>query len=240
MSKKILIFHRFLAINASVIASFWFSEFSHGSVHTSLPSCVMKLCTWVSLFILLINVQIIIVQVGGSAFTTTPLSLSQWLWCIFFGLFELVWGQVVSTVPNSVVPKGFAVSAWCNIFNRNASVSCHVETLICSKTKTPIFYVLANIHHECCIVFDDRTLSTSWCFKHLLQFWSENLWSGSKQFSKKRSDVVAAPVSCHAWRASCSSKITAALRMRCLIIFVASGLLHRFAGKREEKILQMK
>nr|BCY27123.1 plasma membrane Ca++ ATPase isoform b [Ascidia ahodori] len=52
--------------------------------------------------------QILIVEVGGQAFTTTPLSLSQWLWCIFLGLFELVWGQIVSTIPNKKLPKFLA------------------------------------------------------------------------------------------------------------------------------------
>nr|BCY27130.1 plasma membrane Ca++ ATPase isoform a [Phallusia philippinensis] len=52
--------------------------------------------------------QILIVEVGGQAFTTTPLSLSQWLWCIFLGMFELVWGQIVSSIPNKKLPKFLA------------------------------------------------------------------------------------------------------------------------------------
>ncbi|XP_078488037.1 plasma membrane calcium-transporting ATPase 2 isoform X2 [Ciona intestinalis] len=49
--------------------------------------------------------QVFIVEFGGQAFTTTGLTLSQWLWCIFFGLFELVWGQIVSSIPNKKLPK---------------------------------------------------------------------------------------------------------------------------------------
>nr|CAB3224470.1 plasma membrane calcium-transporting ATPase 3 [Phallusia mammillata] len=52
--------------------------------------------------------QILIVELGGQAFTTTSLTLSQWLWCIFLGMFELVWGQVVSSIPNKVLPKFLA------------------------------------------------------------------------------------------------------------------------------------
>lgn len=35
-----------------------------------------------------------IVQFGGKPFSCSPLQLDQWLWCIFIGLGELVWGQV--------------------------------------------------------------------------------------------------------------------------------------------------
>ncbi|XP_075155975.1 plasma membrane calcium-transporting ATPase 3-like [Haematobia irritans] len=43
--------------------------------------------------------QIVIVQYGSLAFSTKALTLDQWLWCVFFGLGTLVWGQVVSTIP---------------------------------------------------------------------------------------------------------------------------------------------
>lgn len=49
----------------------------------------------------------IIVQWGGRAFSTAPLSLEQWLWCIFFGLGVLVWGQLVTTIPTKRIPKKF-------------------------------------------------------------------------------------------------------------------------------------
>ncbi|XP_076814824.1 plasma membrane calcium-transporting ATPase 2-like isoform X2 [Clavelina lepadiformis] len=53
--------------------------------------------------------QILIVEFGSVAFTTAPLSISQWLWCVFLGLFELVWGQVVSSIPNKFLPKFLAI-----------------------------------------------------------------------------------------------------------------------------------
>ncbi|XP_063288787.1 plasma membrane calcium-transporting ATPase 3 isoform X2 [Pelobates fuscus] len=46
-------------------------------------------------------VQILIVQFGGKPFSCAPLNTQQWLWCLFVGLGELVWGQVISTVPTS-------------------------------------------------------------------------------------------------------------------------------------------
>uniref|UniRef100_A0A8C9ZAI0 Calcium-transporting ATPase n=1 Tax=Sander lucioperca TaxID=283035 RepID=A0A8C9ZAI0_SANLU len=45
--------------------------------------------------------QIVIVQFGGKPFSCQPLNLEKWMWCVFLGLGELVWGQVISTIPNS-------------------------------------------------------------------------------------------------------------------------------------------
>ncbi|XP_051532283.1 plasma membrane calcium-transporting ATPase 2 isoform X5 [Myxocyprinus asiaticus] len=46
-------------------------------------------------------IQIVIVQFGGKPFSCSPLDLEKWMWCVFLGLGELVWGQVISTIPNS-------------------------------------------------------------------------------------------------------------------------------------------
>uniref|UniRef100_A0A8C8A1H2 Calcium-transporting ATPase n=1 Tax=Oryzias sinensis TaxID=183150 RepID=A0A8C8A1H2_9TELE len=45
-------------------------------------------------------VQIVIVQFGGKPFSCQPLNLEKWMWCVFLGLGELVWGQVIATIPN--------------------------------------------------------------------------------------------------------------------------------------------
>uniref|UniRef100_A0A8C4EN93 Calcium-transporting ATPase n=1 Tax=Dicentrarchus labrax TaxID=13489 RepID=A0A8C4EN93_DICLA len=45
--------------------------------------------------------QIVIVQFGGKPFSCQPLDLDKWMWCVFLGLGELVWGQVIATIPNS-------------------------------------------------------------------------------------------------------------------------------------------
>ncbi|XP_063792396.1 plasma membrane calcium-transporting ATPase 3 isoform X6 [Pseudophryne corroboree] len=47
------------------------------------------------------GVQILIVQFGGKPFSCSPLNAQQWLWCLFVGVGELVWGQLISTVPTS-------------------------------------------------------------------------------------------------------------------------------------------
>ncbi|XP_048343296.1 plasma membrane calcium-transporting ATPase 2 [Sphaerodactylus townsendi] len=48
-----------------------------------------------------ILLQIVIVQFGGKPFSCSPLQLDQWMWCVFIGLGELVWGQVIATIPTS-------------------------------------------------------------------------------------------------------------------------------------------
>ncbi|XP_069094550.1 plasma membrane calcium-transporting ATPase 4 isoform X2 [Pleurodeles waltl] len=45
--------------------------------------------------------QIIIVEFGGKPFSCSGLTLDQWFWCIFIGVGELLWGQLICTVPTS-------------------------------------------------------------------------------------------------------------------------------------------
>ena len=47
------------------------------------------------------------VQFFGRAFGVTPLNIEQWMWCMFFGFTELLWGQVVVTIPKITIPKRF-------------------------------------------------------------------------------------------------------------------------------------
>ncbi|XP_015198286.1 plasma membrane calcium-transporting ATPase 3b isoform X2 [Lepisosteus oculatus] len=47
------------------------------------------------------GVQIVIIQFGGKPFSCAPLNVEQWLWCLFVGVGELLWGQVIATVPTS-------------------------------------------------------------------------------------------------------------------------------------------
>merc|ERR1719412_2523805 len=46
--------------------------------------------------------QILIIEFGGVAFSTTRLNAEQWIWCLFFGVGVLLWQQVVTTVPTSL------------------------------------------------------------------------------------------------------------------------------------------
>ncbi|XP_037534955.1 plasma membrane calcium-transporting ATPase 1 isoform X2 [Nematolebias whitei] len=43
--------------------------------------------------------QIIIVQFGGKPFSCHPLTIDQWMWCVFIGVGELLWGQLITSIP---------------------------------------------------------------------------------------------------------------------------------------------
>lgn len=53
--------------------------------------------------------QVLIVQFGGRAFSVTNLTLEQWLWCVFFGIAVMVWGQVLATIPKNILSKKLTV-----------------------------------------------------------------------------------------------------------------------------------
>ncbi|XP_008582464.1 PREDICTED: plasma membrane calcium-transporting ATPase 4 isoform X1 [Galeopterus variegatus] len=60
-------------------------------IYQNLIFCSVVLGTFVG--------QVLIVEFGGTPFSCTKLSLSQWLWCLFIGIGELLWGQVISAIP---------------------------------------------------------------------------------------------------------------------------------------------
>ncbi|CAD5220644.1 unnamed protein product [Bursaphelenchus okinawaensis] len=64
-------------------------------------------CIWVVTMV----VQVIIVQFGGRWFSTAPLNLEQWLWCVAFGVGDLLWGQIVTTIPTSGIPNSFTIGS---------------------------------------------------------------------------------------------------------------------------------
>lgn len=47
--------------------------------------------------------QIVIIQFGGKPFSCTALTIDQWLWCVFIGVGELLWGQVRAP-PSGLAP----------------------------------------------------------------------------------------------------------------------------------------
>ncbi|XP_032238959.1 plasma membrane calcium-transporting ATPase 4 isoform X2 [Nematostella vectensis] len=50
-------------------------------------------------------VQILIIELTGKAFHVVGLNWEQWMWCIFLGFTELLWGQLVLTIPKESFPK---------------------------------------------------------------------------------------------------------------------------------------
>jgi Ca2+ transporting ATPase len=62
--------------------------------------CVIWVITLIS--------QIFIVQFGGQWVSTAPLDWFHWSICILFGVGELLWGQIIATIPSNILPKFFA------------------------------------------------------------------------------------------------------------------------------------
>ncbi|KAL3316200.1 ATPase, Ca transporting, plasma membrane [Cichlidogyrus casuarinus] len=75
----------------------------HGqrNIFAGLHRNLLFVVIWITTFVL----QAIIVQFGGHVFTCQSLSATQWLWCLFFGIGSLLWGQLLVSVPDSVVPN---------------------------------------------------------------------------------------------------------------------------------------
>jgi len=48
--------------------------------------------------------QILIVTFGGPWFQTARLDLTQWLYCIAFGVGALLWGQILTSIPSRMLP----------------------------------------------------------------------------------------------------------------------------------------
>jgi len=55
--------------------------------------------------------QIIIIQFGGQAFSTSQLNLEQWVWCILFGVGTLVWQQVITSIPIGSLGKSMELGS---------------------------------------------------------------------------------------------------------------------------------
>ena len=50
---------------------------------------------FVTIWIGTLFLQVVIVEFGGRWFSTAPLTLEQWLWCLAFGVGSLLWAQVL-------------------------------------------------------------------------------------------------------------------------------------------------
>lgn len=97
--------HFTLIFNTLVLMTL-FNEFNARKIHgqrnvfSGLQRNLLFVGIWFCTFLL----QALIIQFGSYAFSTAPLTFDQWIWCMFFGCGELVWGQIITTVPNAVIP----------------------------------------------------------------------------------------------------------------------------------------
>ncbi|TNN06898.1 Plasma membrane calcium-transporting ATPase 2, partial [Schistosoma japonicum] len=97
----------FTVIFNSFVMMTLFNEINARKIHgqrnifSGLTNNLLFVIIWISTFVL----QVVIIQFGGYAFSTHPLALEHWLWCLFFGLGTLLWGQVIISIPVWVIPK---------------------------------------------------------------------------------------------------------------------------------------
>nr|CDS31938.1 expressed protein [Hymenolepis microstoma] len=96
----------FTAIFNSFVLMTLFNELNARKIHGQRNVFAGVFNNWIFLVIWIVTMvlQIIIVEFGGYAFSTHGLDLNQWMWCLFFGIGELVWGQLVISVPDSIIP----------------------------------------------------------------------------------------------------------------------------------------
>nr|AXS78278.1 Plasma membrane calcium-transporting ATPase 3 [Anisakis simplex] len=60
------------------------------------------------IWIVTLIAQVLIVQFGGPWVSTAPLDAIQWAFCIVCAFATLIWGQVIATIPSSILPKFFS------------------------------------------------------------------------------------------------------------------------------------
>ena len=79
--------------------------------HTSLDKNIRTLCLYINLLHVnyewLLCLQIIIVQFFDTAFHVQGMDWDQWMWCLFLGFSELLWGQLIFTIPKNILPTAF-------------------------------------------------------------------------------------------------------------------------------------
>lgn len=62
-----------------------------------------------AIWLICFTVQVIVVEFGGLVFGTVSLTINMWMWCIFFGIGELLWAQLLATIPSKRLPKQMQV-----------------------------------------------------------------------------------------------------------------------------------
>jgi magnesium-transporting ATPase (P-type) len=84
-----------------------FNEINARKIHgqRNIFSGLQRNFIFVGIWIFSFAAQILIVQFGGVAASTTTLDASLWMWCIFFGVGTLLWGQIITSVPTNCLPK---------------------------------------------------------------------------------------------------------------------------------------
>nr|QFR55262.1 PMCA2 [Onchidium reevesii] len=88
-----------------------FNEINARKIHNqhNVGEGIVRNPIFIGIWIGTLIAQAIIIQFGGVAFHTTSLNASQWMWCLFLGFGTLLWGQLVTCIPDSAMPS----LRWC-------------------------------------------------------------------------------------------------------------------------------
>ncbi|XP_014670937.1 PREDICTED: plasma membrane calcium-transporting ATPase 2-like [Priapulus caudatus] len=100
--------HFTIIFNAFVMMTV-FNEINARKIHgeRNVFQGILKNPIYYGIWLTTLLLQVIIVEFGGPAFSTTGLTLDHWVWCIFLGMGTLVWGQLVTSMPTKKLPKKF-------------------------------------------------------------------------------------------------------------------------------------
>ncbi|ESN96191.1 hypothetical protein HELRODRAFT_107353 [Helobdella robusta] len=105
--------HHFTIIFNTFVMMTLFNEINARKIHgqRNVFEGLNRNHVFIIIWILTFISQILIVQFGGHAFYTKALDLEQWMWCLFLGIGELVWGQLVTSIPTRRLPKAMTLGA---------------------------------------------------------------------------------------------------------------------------------
>lgn len=98
--------HFTMIFNAFVMMTL-FNEFNARKIHgqRNIFEGIFTNPLFYSIWIGTIAMQILIIQFGGRVFSTTPLTLQQWLICLTAGMGTLIWGQIITSIPTHKLEK---------------------------------------------------------------------------------------------------------------------------------------
>lgn len=98
--------HFTIIFNAFIFMTL-FNEFNARKIHDerNVFSGLSRNPYFIGIWVVCLIGQILIVNFGGIVFAVEPLDLHEWMWCVFFGLGSLLWGQLLACIPKSVVKK---------------------------------------------------------------------------------------------------------------------------------------
>lgn len=102
--------HYTIVFNTFTLCQF-FNEINTRKLHGELNvfKGIFSNFYFVGIFIFQMAVQIILVQFGGYAFSTEPLSWAQWGWCLLLGAMELPYNLLLGLLP-VLLPRNFRIA----------------------------------------------------------------------------------------------------------------------------------